>query len=126
MPVFTAREADMTRHDIHKNSGSKKASIHSSKMYPGPVGHRAAKLALRTGSLVVVAQHDRPTGHSPQSKFRERPNRNKLAELNAPVASIGGAGTFDGIFFTGIIAVLIASIRGHHQHDKNRMLSAGG
>jgi uncharacterized membrane protein len=38
-------------------------------------------------------------------------NFNRLAELNAPVASIGGAGTFDGIFLTGIAAVLIASIR---------------
>jgi uncharacterized membrane protein len=28
--------------------------------------------------------------------------------LGAPVASIGGAGTFDGIFVTGIIAVLLA------------------
>ncbi len=26
----------------------------------------------------------------------------------APIASIGGAGTFDGIFLTGIIAVLLA------------------
>jgi len=31
--------------------------------------------------------------------------------LGAPVASIGGAGTFDGIFFLiGIVAVLIASL----------------
>jgi uncharacterized membrane protein len=29
--------------------------------------------------------------------------------LGAPVASIGGAGTFDGIFLTGILAVLLAS-----------------
>jgi uncharacterized membrane protein len=29
--------------------------------------------------------------------------------LGAPVASIGGAGTFDGIFMTGIVAVLLAS-----------------
>jgi uncharacterized membrane protein len=28
--------------------------------------------------------------------------------LGAPVASIGGAGTFDGIFLTGIVAVLLA------------------
>jgi uncharacterized membrane protein len=28
--------------------------------------------------------------------------------LRAPVASIGGAGTFDGVFITGIIAVLLA------------------
>jgi len=37
-------------------------------------------------------------------------NLAKLQGLGAPVASIGGAGTFDGIFLTGIIAVLIASI----------------
>lgn len=30
--------------------------------------------------------------------------------LGAPVASIGGAGTFDGIFVTGILAVLLASV----------------
>jgi uncharacterized membrane protein len=29
--------------------------------------------------------------------------------LGAPVASVGGAGTFDGIFLTGILAVLLAS-----------------
>lgn len=32
----------------------------------------------------------------------------KLKQLKAPVASIGGAGTFDGIFLTGILAVLLA------------------
>lgn len=31
-----------------------------------------------------------------------------IEKLNTPVASIGGAGTFDGIFFTGIIAALLA------------------
>lgn len=35
-------------------------------------------------------------------------NLNRLGNLGAPVASIGGAGTFDGIFLTGIIAVLLA------------------
>jgi uncharacterized membrane protein len=35
-------------------------------------------------------------------------NLNKLSGLGAPVASIGGAGTFDGIFLTGIVAVLLA------------------
>jgi uncharacterized membrane protein len=34
-------------------------------------------------------------------------NLKKITGLGAPVASIGGAGTFDGIFLTGIIAVLI-------------------
>ncbi len=37
-------------------------------------------------------------------------NLNKIAGLGAPVASIGGAGTFDGIFLTGILAVLLAGI----------------
>jgi uncharacterized membrane protein len=36
---------------------------------------------------------------------------NVIPELGAPVASIGGAGTFDGVFLTGIIAVLLAGIR---------------
>jgi uncharacterized membrane protein len=31
-----------------------------------------------------------------------------IAELGTPVASIGGAGTFDGIFMTGIIAALLS------------------
>src|SRR5262245_15088469 len=31
-------------------------------------------------------------------------NLHRLAELGAPVVSIGGAGTFDGVFLTGIIA----------------------
>lgn len=31
-----------------------------------------------------------------------------LKKIHAPVASIGGAGTFDGIFLAGIIAVLLA------------------
>ncbi|HUI21144.1 MAG TPA: DUF1614 domain-containing protein [Methylocella sp.] len=37
-------------------------------------------------------------------------NLDKIQGLGAPVASIGGAGTFDGIFLTGIVAVLLASI----------------
>ena len=37
-------------------------------------------------------------------------NLGKIGGLGAPVASIGGAGTFDGIFLTGILAVLLASI----------------
>jgi len=34
-------------------------------------------------------------------------NLNKIRDLGAPVASIGGAGTFDGVFLTGLIAVLL-------------------
>jgi uncharacterized membrane protein len=37
-------------------------------------------------------------------------NLGNIAKLGAPVASIGGAGTFDGIFLTGILAVLLAGL----------------
>jgi uncharacterized membrane protein len=36
-------------------------------------------------------------------------NLDAVESLGAPVASIGGAGTFDSIFLTGIMAVLLAS-----------------
>ncbi len=39
-------------------------------------------------------------------------NLGKVRGLGAPVASIGGAGKFDGIFLTGIVAVLLAGILG--------------
>jgi uncharacterized membrane protein len=35
-------------------------------------------------------------------------NLGAISGLHAPMASIGGAGTFDGVFVTGIIAVLLA------------------
>ena len=37
-------------------------------------------------------------------------NLDKLRGLGTPVLSIGGAGTFDGIFMTGIMAVLLAGL----------------
>jgi uncharacterized membrane protein len=37
-------------------------------------------------------------------------NLDKIRAMGAPIASIGGAGTFDGIFLTGILAVLFASL----------------
>jgi uncharacterized membrane protein len=39
-------------------------------------------------------------------------NLDKVHGLGAPVASIGGAGTFDGVFLTGILAVLLAPVAG--------------
>ena len=35
-------------------------------------------------------------------------NLGRIRGLGAPIASIGGAGTFDGIFMSGILAVLLA------------------
>jgi uncharacterized membrane protein len=58
---------------------------------------RAAPLAYVAGSLGTLIGADLT-------------NLDKVADLGAPVASIGGAGTFDGIFVTAILAVLLASI----------------
>jgi uncharacterized membrane protein len=57
----------------------------------------AAPLAYIAGSLGVLIGADLL-------------NLGSIGGLGAPVASIGGAGTFDGIFLTGIVAVLIASL----------------
>ncbi len=43
-------------------------------------------------------------------------NLSRVRGLGAPVASIGGAGTFDGIFLTGILAVLLASLYHPRRH----------
>jgi uncharacterized membrane protein len=39
-------------------------------------------------------------------------NLDKIRGLGAPIVSIGGAGTFDGVFVTGVIAALLASVTG--------------
>lgn len=39
-------------------------------------------------------------------------NLGRVQGLGAPIASIGGAGTFDGVFLTGIIAVLLSPVSG--------------
>jgi hypothetical protein len=54
-------------------------------------GQDAAPLAYISGSLGTLIG----------TNLR---NLDKLQGLGAPVASIGGAGTFDGIFLTGILA----------------------
>ncbi|MCL5099014.1 MAG: DUF1614 domain-containing protein [Candidatus Omnitrophica bacterium] len=58
---------------------------------------RAAPLAYIAGSLGTLIGADLL-------------NLDKVRNLGAPVASIGGAGKFDGIFLTGILAVLLASL----------------
>ena len=60
-------------------------------------GRHAAPLAYISGSLGTLIGADLL-------------NLGKLQGLGTPIASIGGAGTFDGVFLIGIVAVLIASI----------------
>jgi uncharacterized membrane protein len=59
--------------------------------------NRAAAVAYAGGSLGTLIGADLL-------------NLNAVRGLGAPFASIGGAGTFDGIFLTGIVAVLLASL----------------
>jgi uncharacterized membrane protein len=58
---------------------------------------RAAPLAYIAGSIGTLVGADLL-------------NLGKVRGLGAPVASIGGAGTFDGVFLVGIVAVLLASL----------------
>ena len=58
---------------------------------------RAAPLAYIGGSLGALVGADLL-------------NLDRVHGLSAPVVSIGGAGTFDGVFLTGILAVLLASL----------------
>ena len=65
---------------------------------------QAAPLAYIAGSLGTLIGADLS-------------NIGRVRGLGAPVASIGGAGTFDGIFLTGILAVLLACLF----HPRRRM-----
>lgn len=65
---------------------------------------RAAPLAYIAGSLGTLIGADLL-------------NLGKVQGLGAPVASIGGAGTFDGVFLTGILAVLLSPVAGRPRAD---------
>jgi uncharacterized membrane protein len=62
----------------------------------------AAPIAYVSGSLGVLIGADLT-------------NLDKLQTMGAAVASIGGAGTFDGVFLAGAISVLIASLSPFHR-----------
>lgn len=47
-------------------------------------------------------------GHYPGQRDADLLNLGRVAEMGAPIVSIGGAGTFDGVFLTGILASLLA------------------
>jgi uncharacterized membrane protein len=71
---------------------------------------RAAPLAYISGSIGTLIGADLL-------------NLDKLQGLGAPIASIGGAGTFDGIFLTGILAVLIASLSRRTDGSKSALVA---
>ncbi|MGZ6563997.1 MAG: DUF1614 domain-containing protein [Solirubrobacteraceae bacterium] len=60
--------------------------------------HMAAPVAFVSGTLGTLIGADLM-------------NIGRLRELGGGMASIGGAGTFDGVFLSGIVAVLLVSVR---------------
>jgi uncharacterized membrane protein len=73
---------------------------------------RAAPLAYISGSLGTLIGADLL-------------NLGRVRGLGAPVASIGGAGTFDGVFLVGVLAVLIASLSSSGDDRRVRARRAG-
>jgi uncharacterized membrane protein len=74
---------------------------------------KAAPLAYIAGSLGVLIGADLL-------------NLGRLSGLGAPVASIGGAGPFDGIYLCGILAVLLASLTGRSDLSDGRPGAVAG
>ncbi|HMK10761.1 MAG TPA: DUF1614 domain-containing protein, partial [Acidimicrobiales bacterium] len=70
----------------------------------------AAALAAWVFALHVVAALAYVAGTIGTLVGGDVSNLRNVRELDAPVLPIGGAGTFDGIFVTGILAVLLAAL----------------
>jgi uncharacterized membrane protein len=66
------------------------AAVMLSRRYAGPLAYASGSLGTLIGADVL--------------------NLSKIHGLGAPIASIGGAGTFDGIFLTGLLAVVYAGM----------------
>jgi len=71
-------------------------------------------LATAIVALLLSRQHAAPLAYISGSLGTligaDLLNLGQMQGAGAPVASIGGAGTFDGIFLIGVLAVLIASL----------------
>ncbi len=61
-----------------------------SRRYSGPLAYASGSLGTLIGADIL--------------------NLDKIQGLGAPIASIGGAGTFDGVFLTGLLAVIYAGV----------------
>src|ERR671925_1232457 len=69
-------------------------------------------IAAAVVSLVLARGHAPPVAYVAGSMGAligaDLLNLPRIAQLGAPVVSIGGAGTFDGVFLTGLVAGLLA------------------
>lgn len=70
-------------------------------------------LAAATAAILLSRAHAAPVAYVAGTLGTligaDLTNLHRLRETGAPVASIGGAGTFDGIFLSGVMAVVLAS-----------------
>lgn len=73
--------------------------------FVAPIVATVAALLLAQGSAPAVAYVAGTLGTLIGADLL---NLGRIQGLGAPIVSIGGAGTFDGVFLTGIIAVLLA------------------
>jgi len=74
-----------------------------SRQYAGPLAYASGSLGTLIGADLL--------------------NLYKIQGLGAPIASIGGAGTFDGIFLTGLLAVVYAGV---FADARSRAVTPGG
>jgi uncharacterized membrane protein len=72
-----------------------------------PVAAALLAFLLSPGSPAIVAYVSGTLGALVGADLT---NMRGIAKLGAPVASIGGAGTFDGVFLTGLVAVLLVPL----------------
>ena len=72
-----------------------------------PIAAAVAALVLSPSDPAVVAYVSGTLGALIGADLL---NLGKIPDLGAPVASIGGAGTFNGVFVTGIVAVILATL----------------
>jgi uncharacterized membrane protein len=83
---------------------------------------------VATGATLLFADHSAPAvayvaGTLGTLIGADLLNLGSIQGLGAPIVSIGGAGTFDGVFVTGIIAVLLTGLRRKTDRTSSRIAS---
>jgi uncharacterized membrane protein len=72
-----------------------------------PIAAAVIAYLLAPGSSAIVAYVSGTLGALVGADLT---NLRSISKLGAPMASIGGAGTFDGVFLTGVVAVLLVPL----------------
>ncbi len=76
-------------------------------VFVSPIAAALVALVVSSGSPPIVAYVSGVLGTLIGADIA---NLNVIPKLGAPTASIGGAGTFDGVFLSGILAVFLAAL----------------